>query len=213
MPGAELGAGMLLAFLGRIPEASASIARGRERIAELGDRLTLSSADAAAGTIALLSGDVAEAIRSLQRSYDDKVATGDRGFASTTAAELAEAYLEDNDLAHAWDYGAIARETSARDDIASQAGGRQIQARVLSARGQHAEAETLAREAVAIMERTDYLAYHGDALVHLARVLKSAGKADEAVAAARTAVELYDRKRATFLVERTRKLIAEWELT
>jgi hypothetical protein len=51
---------------------------------------------------------------------------------------------------------------------------------------------------------------HGDALVHLANVLHAAGKADEAVAAARQAVELYERKRATFLVERTRKLIGVW---
>jgi tetratricopeptide (TPR) repeat protein len=209
-PGAELGASRMLGLIGRIPEARAMIARGREKISELGDRILLSTADAAAGTTALLSGDVEEAIRTLQRSYDDKVATGDRGFASTTAAELAEAYLADNDLPHAWEYGAIARETSAGDDIASQAGGRQIQARVLAARGEHAEAEALAREAVAIMERTDYLVHHGDALVHLARVLHAAGKADEALAAARTAVELYDRKRATFLVERTRQLIAEW---
>jgi tetratricopeptide (TPR) repeat protein len=200
----------MLTCLGRFPEAVAAITRGRERISELGDRIMLANMDSAAGAVSLLSGDVAEAIRSLQRSYDGKVATGDRAFASTAAAELAEAYLEDSDLAHAWEYATIARETSAGDDIASQAGGRQIQARVLSARGQHAEAEALGREAVAIMERTDYLAFHGDALVHLARVLHAAGKADEALAAARAAAEVYDRKRATFLAERTTRLIAEW---
>lgn len=200
----------MLAYLGRFPEAMASIARGRERISELGDRIMLANVESAAGAVSLLSGDVAEAIRSLQLSYEGKVATGDRGFASTSAAELAEAYLEDKDLAHAWEYATIARETSARDDIASQAAGRQIQARVLSARAEHAEAEVLAREAVAIMERSDYLAYHADASVHLAHVLHAAGKADEAVAAARAAVELYDRKGATFVVERTRKLIADW---
>ena len=209
-PGAELAAARLLASMGRVSDARAWVARGSERLSELGDRIMLSLADEVAAAIALQSGDVAEALRALQRSYADKVATGDRGYASTTAAALAEAYLESEDLAHAWEYGAIARETSARDDIASQAGGRQIQARVLSARGEHAEAEALAREAVAILERTDYLTFHGEALVHLARVLYAAGKADEAVAAARAAMELYERKRATFLVERTRKLIAEW---
>jgi ATP/maltotriose-dependent transcriptional regulator MalT len=200
----------MLACLGRFPEAVAAIARGRARISELGDRIMLANVDSVAGVVSLLSGDVAEAIRSLQSSYDGKVATGDRAFASTTAAELAEAYLEGGDLADAWEYATIARETSAGDDIASQAAGRQIQARVLSARGEHAEAEALGREAVAIMERTDYLAYHGDALVHLARVLHAAGKGDEALAAARAAAEVYDRKGATFLAERTTKLIAEW---
>jgi hypothetical protein len=123
---------------------------------------------------------------------------------------LAGAYLENLDLAHAWQYGTIARETSARDDIASQAGGRQIQARVLSARGQDAEAEVLGREAVAMMERTDYLEFHGHALVHLARVLQAAGKADEALVVARQAVALFERKGATFLVEQTQRLIDDW---
>ncbi len=66
-PGAELGASRMLGLVGRIPEARAMIARGREKISELGDRILLSTADAAAGSIALLSGDVEEAIRSLQR--------------------------------------------------------------------------------------------------------------------------------------------------
>ena len=206
-PGAGLGPSRMLALQGRFAEARALVAQTTETIAELGDRILISSSRDAAGGLALLSGDIKEALRQLQASYDEKVAVGDRGFASTTAAALAEAYLEDQDLAHAWEYGNVALETSARDDIASQAGGRQIQARVLSARGQHAEAEALAREAVAIMERTDYLEFHGHAVVHLAHVLQAAGKADEAVAAARQAVDLYDRKGATFLVERTRKLI------
>ncbi len=51
---------------------------------------------------------------------------------------------------------------------------------------------------------------HGDMLVHLAHVLREAGKADEAVTAAREAVALYDRKGATFFVERTQRLIDEW---
>ena len=209
-PAAALGASRMLVLQGRFAEARALVAQTTETIAELGDRILVSFTQEGAGSVALLSGDIKEAIRQLQGSYDEKVATGDRGFASTTAAALAEAYLEDEDPAHAWEYGTISRETSARSDIASQAGGRQIQARVLSARGQHPEAEVLAREAVAIMKKTDYLAMHGDALVHLARVLRAAGKADEAVAAARQAVELYDSKGATFFVERTRKLIGEW---
>jgi tetratricopeptide (TPR) repeat protein len=209
-PGGELGAGRMLAVLGRIPEARAMVARGRERTSELGDRLLISTVDAHDGFIALILGDADEAIRAYERSYETKVATGDRGFASTAAAELAEAYLEANDLPRAWDYAVIARETSATDDIASQAGGRTIQARVLSARGDHAAAETLARQAVAIMEETDYLLHHGDSLVHLAHVLHAAGNGDAAVAAAREAIEVYERKRATFFVERTRGLIEEW---
>ena len=209
-PVAGLGVSRMLALQGRFAEANELIAQTSERIAELGDRILISNAKEGAGEIALLSGDINGALRHLQDSYDDKVAVGDRAFASTSAASLAEAYLEGGDLAQAWEYGSVARETSAGDDIASQAGGRQIQARVLSARGQHVEAEALAREAVLIMDRTDYLAFHGHALVHLACVLRAAGKPDEAQAAAHQAVEVYGRKGATFLVERTKKLIGGW---
>jgi tetratricopeptide (TPR) repeat protein len=209
-PGAALGASRMLSAQGRFAEASALLAQTTETMAEWGDRLLISLAREVAGDLSLLSGDIKEALRQLQHSYDEKVATGDRGFASTTAAALAEAYLENQDLAQAWEYGTIARQTSARDDIASQAGGRQIQARVLSARGQDAEAEVLGREAVAMMERTDYFQFHAHALVHLARVLQAAGKADEAVAAARQAVEFYAAKGATFFVERTERLIDNW---
>ena len=176
----------------------------------MGDRIFETMVEEMLGSIALWSGDIVRATQLLRRNYDGLVALGDRGFASTAAVETAEAYVEAGDLAQAWDYATIALETSASDDVASQSGGRQMQAEVLSARGQHEEAEVLAREAVAIMEATDYLAFRGIALVHLARVLRAAGKDADAVEAARAAVELYEAKGATFFVEGTRKLIADW---
>ena len=50
-------------------------------------------------------------------------------------------------------------------------------------RGQQADAERLAREAVAISERTDMLTYQGDTLCVLAEVLRADGRTDDAVAA------------------------------
>jgi len=94
--------------------------------------------------------------------------------------------------------------------VVSQAGGRAVQARVLSRRGDHDRAAALAREAVEIMARTDYLVQHGDMVVHLAHVLRQAGKADEALGAAREATALFEQKGATFLVDRTERLIEEW---
>ncbi len=107
-------------------------------------------------------------------------------------------------------FGTIARETSSSDDVMSQAGGRSVQARVLSRRGDHVGAEALAREAVAIMRQTDYLDQHATALVHLGHVLAAAGSMEEAAAAAREAVTLYERKGATYMVEQTQRLIEEW---
>ncbi|MGH2462773.1 MAG: hypothetical protein ACRDFZ_03995, partial [Candidatus Limnocylindria bacterium] len=209
-PGADLGIGRMLTVQGAFDEAKECFARAARGLEELGDRFLLTEADAGQGQIALLLGDTAAAVQHFRQSYDRKIALGDRGYASTTAVGLATALLADGDLDEAWRYATIARESSANDDISSQAGGRGVQARVLSARGKHGEAEDVAREAKTMMEPTDYLLAHGEVLVHLAHVLGESGKKDEAVAAAREAVVLYEQKRATIYVDQTKRLIEEW---
>jgi hypothetical protein len=210
LPGGASGATRMLCLQGRFAEAREALARATAQMAERGRPMLSSEAHEVAGNVALLAGDVAEAVRSLQLAYDEKMAAGDRAGASTTETALAEAHFAVQDLDQAWRYATNARETSSADDIASQGRSREIQARVLSIRGQHVEAEELAREAVMIMGRTDYLALHADSLVHLAHVLRAAGKGDEALAAARQAAGLYEQKGATVLVDRTQSLIADW---
>jgi tetratricopeptide (TPR) repeat protein len=210
LPGGASGATRMLCLQGRFAEARAALARATAQMAERGRPMLSSEAHEVAGNVALLAGDLAEAVRSLQLAYDEKMAAGDRAGASTTETALAEAHFEAGNLDEAWRYATDARQTASRDDIASQGRSREIQARVLARRGQHAEAEELARQAVEIMGRTDYLALHADALAHLARVQHAAGKVADALSSARQAAELYERKGATVLVERTHALIASW---
>ncbi|MGH9173248.1 MAG: hypothetical protein ACRD1H_02760, partial [Vicinamibacterales bacterium] len=209
-PGADLGIGRMLTLQGAFDDARERITRAARDLEELGDRFLLTETDAALAHNALLSGDAKSAGRLYRESYDRKIGLGDRGYASTTAVGLSTALLEDGDLDEAWRFATIARETSASDDILSQAGGRAVQARVLSARGQHPEAENVAREAAGVMAPTDYLLSHGDVLVHLAHVLRAAGKSDEALQNVRRALVLYEQKGATLLVEQTQRLIDEW---
>jgi tetratricopeptide (TPR) repeat protein len=77
---------------------------------------------------------------------------------------------------------------------------RQVQALVYSHRGQHDEAERLAREAVVIAEGTDALNWHGDALYDLAEVLEWAAKVEEARATREAALERYERKKNLAMV-------------
>jgi hypothetical protein len=56
-----------------------------------------------------------------------------------------------------------------------------VRARLLSAKGQHRQALTLAREAVQIVANTDHLNSQGDAMVDLAVVLAAGGSQREAV--------------------------------
>jgi Flp pilus assembly protein TadD len=82
----------------------------------------------------------------------------------------------------------------ASDDVTTQMFWRQVQAKVLARRGGRAEAERLAREAVALGEPTDALVWKGDSWADLAEVLEVVGKHDEAKAALERALALYERK-------------------
>jgi tetratricopeptide (TPR) repeat protein len=97
--------------------------------------------------------------------------------------------------------------------VVTQAYWRQVQALVHASRGQQAEAERLAREAVAITENTDSLLFQGEALWDLADVLRAAGRHAEAAATLRGALDRYERKQIIPLVRRTRDRLATLEET
>jgi tetratricopeptide (TPR) repeat protein len=208
--GANRGLSRLRALQGRFTEALELNAIARAGHEDLGNRFQVVICISAEGEIQYLVGNLDEAARLLRESYDGMTATGDRSFASTVAVELAEALFDLHQDDEAWRYATIARDTTSSDDVISQAGGRAVQARILSRRGEHDAAESLAREAVEIMAETDYFAQHAKVLVRQAKVLRESGKAQEAVVAAREAVALFERKGATFFVEQTQRLIDDW---
>ena len=119
---------------------------------------------------------------------------GEKALLSTAAGRLGQALyaLDRLDEAEAW--AGRAAEVGASDDAMTQMLWRQVRAKVLARRGQLAEGERLAREAVAIGEETDMLNFQGDAYADLGEVLIVAGKPNEAVAALEQAVERYELK-------------------
>jgi predicted ATPase/class 3 adenylate cyclase len=209
-PGSDLGLARMLTLQGRYDEARESAQVAARSLEQLGDRMLLSQVEEIVGMIALAAGDLEEASLRLRSSYDAKVAMGDVGFSSTTAVNLAEARLASGDWLEAERFAAIAIDTSATDDIASQSGGKAILGRVHAHRGDVDAAEALAAEAEAIMAATDYLDWHATVLVHQAHVLRQAGKTDEAAESLAEAEELYRRKEATAEVARVEKLRGEW---
>ena len=70
----------------------------------------------------------------------------------------------------------ISRETGVSEDQSTQVIGQGLSARILAERGHHAEAEDLARSAVALAARTDPPSERADALLDLARVLAAADR-------------------------------------
>jgi tetratricopeptide (TPR) repeat protein len=105
-------------------------------------------------------------------------------------------------------FGERGRELGDPEDILTQQLWRETQALVHSARGQNAEAERLAREAVEFAQRTDSPIHQGNALCDLAEVLDAAGRRDEAAAAVREGLDCYERKQAVPLPRRTRERLA-----
>ncbi len=144
--------------------------------------------------IEMLAGDFAAAEVSLRAGFDALTEMGEQAFLSTTAAFLARAVFAQERIDEAEELAQLSARLTASGDLLTQVLWRGVQARVLAQRGRLEEAEALAREAVSLAERTDFVVYRGDALVDLASILRDAGRSEEAAAAAAAGLELHERK-------------------
>jgi hypothetical protein len=80
---------------------------------------------------------------------------------------------------------------------------------ILAQRGEAEKGEDLAREAVDIARRTDYLNTHAWTLHALAHVLAMGGRPGQAIPIIEEARVLYDRKGNLVMAEQARTLLAE----
>jgi predicted ATPase len=198
-----------LAMLGRFAEARAILDETRTDLAERGVKLELAMITVFVSVWVELSADNAaaaakygtEACRQLEE-------LGERAFLSTAAATFARTLCELDRLDEADAWAARATELGASDDAETQMLSRQARAKVLARRGEHAAAERLAHEAVAIGAKTDLLNWQGGANADLAEVLLLSGKASEAAAALGQALERYQRKGNLVMAGRTRARLA-----
>jgi tetratricopeptide (TPR) repeat protein len=203
-PGGLLARAVLLAMLDRIEEAWAVALPAEERVRELG----LSTGGEWLGELAIVAGDYRAAVGHLRDACHALEASGNLGELSTYAPLLGSVLCELGDYDEAEQLAQRGRELGEPEDVMTQRIWRQTQALVHSARGQHGEAERLAREAVDWSLRSDSTAQQGDALYALAEVLQSAGRPDEAAHAFRGALVLYERKGIVPLAGRVRERLA-----
>src|SRR5919197_3359012 len=179
-------------MLARFDEATAVANPGLERWQELtgGEYGRWQLAE-----IAKLAGDHEGAAQHLRRLCTWLEEQGQYTFLSTYAPWLGRTLCAIERHEEALHWAQLGRELGDKSDVATQMLWRQAQALVQARRDEHAHAEALAREAVAISERTDALNWQGDALSDLAEVQHSAGRADETRAALEQALQRYQRKR------------------
>ncbi|HZB03320.1 MAG TPA: adenylate/guanylate cyclase domain-containing protein [Actinomycetota bacterium] len=182
------------AMEGRFEEARELADRARAILEEFGFRLRASWVSETTGAIEMLAGDPVAAERALRAGFDAAVEVGEQGFQVTVAALLAHALAEQGRLEEADRFVTLTRSSAAEDDLASQVLWRSARARILTASGSAAEAESLAREAIALVEQTDDVNMHADTLVVLAGVLAAAERADEAADVFDQAIGLYAAK-------------------
>ena len=189
---------------GRLGEAREYFFQVRERARELGRFTHYSGMTMFLGQIELIAGDFAAAERAFREGYDRLGELGETGYRSTVATLLADALVRLDRLEEAEEVLAVAEGISTADDVDPQTRLRAVRGQILARRGDLAEAERLARDALLIVSRTDYLVLHGDTLLALADVLVAADRREEAAVALRGAVELFDRKEATAQAGQTR---------
>ena len=159
----------------------------------------------------MLAGDAVAAGARLHADMDRLEGLGEQALLATTAAMLAQALYAQGRLAEAESLSVLAERSAAPEDLSTQAIWRGVRAQVLARGGRHEEAEALAREAVALVERSDALTDQGDALLALAEILDLRGRPAEAAAAARDALARYSRKGATVMADRARSAVERSE--
>jgi class 3 adenylate cyclase/tetratricopeptide (TPR) repeat protein len=191
-----------LAMIGRFAEARALLAEARTELADRGAGLRLALATSASVYVELLAGDFAAAAAYGKDACGLFDEVGEKSFHSTTAGGLAHALYELDRFDEADEWAGRAAELGASDDAATQMLWRQAHAKVLARRGEHGEAEGLARQAVAIGEESDMLNAHGHAYADLAEVLFLAGRSQGAVEAHGQALACFERKGNIVMAER-----------
>ena len=199
-----------LARIGRFDEARTILAELRAKGAERGMKVRLAVLTSFASVdIDLLAGDPAAAAELGAEGCRLFEELGELVFLSTAAGTLGQALYALDRLEEADAWAGRAEELGASDDVWTQMLWRQVRAKLLARRGEHAGAQRIAREAASIGDGTDILDMQGDAYADLAEVLLLGGKPDEAAVALGQALERYERKGNLVMAGRTRERIAE----
>ena len=203
-----------LAMLGRFDEARTILADLRSELAERGGGIRLAAVTGLRSVdVELLADDPAAAAELGSEGCRLLEELGERALLSTVAGKLAQALYALDRFDEADAQARRAADLGASDDAATQMLWRQVRAKVLARRGEQAEAERLALQAIAVCDETDMLDAQGDVYADVAEVFVIAGKHVEAAAALQRAFERYDRKGNLVSARRAQMRLADLQGT
>jgi len=198
-----------LAMLGRIDEAREELASVQADLAERGASYRLAGIGMKALILELHGGDPEAALTAARTSYEQLERLGDSGGLLVLCALLAHACYETGRLDEAAGWATRAAALGALDAVFTQIDWRRARAKLLARRGNHLDAETLAREAVALADKTESPHDQGKAYADLAEVLSLAGNSEQARTALQQALARYERKGEFVMASRIRERLAD----
>jgi tetratricopeptide (TPR) repeat protein len=188
-------------------ERARELYRGsRASLVEQGEAVLAAFTASNSARVEMMAEDPLAAEAELRRDYEVLERMGEKYFLSTVAGLLAHALCLRNMLDEAEAFSRVGEET-AGDDVESQSLWRRARAKVLALWGRTEEAEALAREACALIERVDSPSTVANSLLDLAEVLALGGKPDEAVPLVQQAVLLHEKKGNLVTAERARTML------
>jgi class 3 adenylate cyclase/tetratricopeptide (TPR) repeat protein len=203
---------LALGMLGRFDEGREMLADTRRELAERGAGIKLAVTTGIESVdFELLAGDAAAAAELGAAGCQMLDELGDHSFLSSASGTLAKALYELGRIEEADSWVDRSAKLGGSEDAFTQLLWREVKGKVLARRGDHAEAERVAREAVAIAEGTDLLNGQADTYADLAEVLVIGGRLDEAAAELKQSLDGYERKGNLVSAERVRAKIAELE--
>jgi class 3 adenylate cyclase/tetratricopeptide (TPR) repeat protein len=192
------------AMQGDFDDARSSASQGWSLIEEYGLELLKGTHSLDVGVADVIAGDLDAAAARLRRGHELLVEMGDTGVRSTVDAILADVEFRLGRLDEAVWLAEQSRLSASVDDLDAQPRWRGSLARVLASKGELADAERLARDAVALAEPTDFLPLKAWLHDVLGEVLALAGKSAEATAAIQRAISLHEQKGNLVSAERSR---------
>jgi tetratricopeptide (TPR) repeat protein len=200
----------LEAMRGRFDVARGVLERARMLAEELGLQVLASRVVTTAGYVELLADDAVAAERQERLACDTLERFGELGYLASAVPLLLDALYDQGrddealELSERW----RPERTTVPEDVDAQAGWRSIRGKIVARRGDAADGERLAREAVALAAPTDYLDRHAQASAALGDVLVLAGRPREAATAYEEAVQVYGRKGNVVSASRVRRVLA-----
>jgi class 3 adenylate cyclase/tetratricopeptide (TPR) repeat protein len=201
----DLARAVLLAMSGRFDEATVLARAAEEHDRGPGDP------HPEIAEIESLSGDHAAAANRLGLWCEQLAELGRVAGAASYAGQQARELSLAGRYEEAEQRSADARKHKDQNAWIAQSLWRQAAALVSAHRGDHAEAERLAREALRHIQTTDSPQFQGDAYRDLGEVLEAAGRREEAIAAWLEALERYERKGIVPLARSVRERLASLE--